>query len=187
MCVTPAGKIGNWTCGMPKSLPHSRLKITPSFSLQTGSNRLISLPFLSMSTPKGSGVLNLELRLSEASRPNRNHNVFWGFSGPRRKLGTPNRKRAYFRSSLACDPLQTAALPACDRRNDADFVARSDWGLGFFQKAYIFVIQEDVNKPANMIMVVADALFQTGIGPIETSDHFADRCTIGFNDLLVLG
>src|SRR5271165_4022929 len=59
MCVTPAGKIGNWTCGMPKSLPHSRLKITPSFSLQTGSNRLISLPFLSMSTPKGSGVLNL--------------------------------------------------------------------------------------------------------------------------------
>src|SRR5208282_4321085 len=99
MCVTPAGKIGNWTCGMPKSLPHSRLKITPSFSLQTGSNRLISLPFLSMSTPKGSGVLNLELRLSEASRPNRNHNVFWGFSGPRRKLGTPNRKRAYFRTS----------------------------------------------------------------------------------------
>src|SRR5271165_6349954 len=90
-------------------------------------------------------------------------------------------------SSLACGPLQTAALPACDRRNDADFVARSDWGLGFFQKAYIFVIQEDVNKPANMIMVVADALFQTGIGPIETSDHFADRCTIGFNDLLVLG
>src|SRR5271166_908068 len=59
MCVTPAGKIGNWTCGMPKSLPHSRLKITPSFSLQTGSNRLISLPFLSMSTPKGSGVLKL--------------------------------------------------------------------------------------------------------------------------------
>src|SRR5208282_2658198 len=30
-------------------------------------------------------------------------------------------------SSLACDPLQTAALPACDRRSDADFVARSDW------------------------------------------------------------
>src|SRR5271165_6228383 len=63
MCVTPAGKIGNWTCGMPKSLPHSRLKITPSFSLQTGSNRLISLPFLSMSTPKGSGVLSLYTRV----------------------------------------------------------------------------------------------------------------------------
>jgi hypothetical protein len=78
-------------------------------------------------------------------------------------------------------------LSACDRRNDADFVARSDGGLGFFQKADIFVIQEDVNKPANMILVVADALFQTGIGPIETIDQFADRRTVGFNDLLVLG
>jgi hypothetical protein len=38
-----------------------------------------------------------------------------------------------------------------------------------------------------MILVVADALFQTGVVPIETIDHFADRCTIGFNDLLVLG
>src|SRR5580704_17024056 len=26
MCVTPAGKIGNCTCGMPKLLPHSRKK-----------------------------------------------------------------------------------------------------------------------------------------------------------------
>jgi hypothetical protein len=33
--VTPAGKIGNWTCGMAKLLPHSRMKITPSFHLQT--------------------------------------------------------------------------------------------------------------------------------------------------------
>ena len=52
-------KIGNWTCGIAKSLPHSGMKITPSFCLQTDENRLISLPFLSTSTPEGSGVLML--------------------------------------------------------------------------------------------------------------------------------
>src|SRR5208282_3633682 len=94
-----------------------------------------------------------------------------------------SRSLAIARGTWNSDPERCCAarrLTACNRRNDTDFVAQSDWGLGFFQKAYIFVIQEYVNKPANMIMVVADALFQTGIGPIETSDHFADRCTIGF-------
>src|SRR5271165_3162520 len=40
MCVTPAGKIGNCTCGMPKLLPHSGKKST----LLPEQNRLISLP-----------------------------------------------------------------------------------------------------------------------------------------------
>src|ERR1700726_188279 len=73
MCVTPAGKIGNWTCGIPKSLPYSGIKITPSFS---PSNRVKSsiLTFLfSMSTPRGSGVL----MLGSYGRQNQTKKALW--------------------------------------------------------------------------------------------------------------
>jgi hypothetical protein len=44
MCVTPAGKIGNCTCGIPKLLPHSGEKGSLLHPLLPEQNRLISVP-----------------------------------------------------------------------------------------------------------------------------------------------
>src|SRR5271166_4518508 len=45
MCVTPAGKIGNCTCGMPQLLPHSGKK-APFYQNKTVSFHFLSLPML---------------------------------------------------------------------------------------------------------------------------------------------
>src|SRR6516165_4529747 len=59
MCVTPAGKIGNCTCGMPKLLPHSGKK-SSLLSLFNRSKTVSShFLFLPLFHPEGSGVLNL--------------------------------------------------------------------------------------------------------------------------------
>src|SRR5208282_2890228 len=57
MCVTPAGKIGNCTCGMPKLLPHSGKKAAffPLLPEQTLSAQFLLLP---MFLAGGSGVVN---------------------------------------------------------------------------------------------------------------------------------
>ena len=83
--------------------------------------------------------------------------------------------------------LAETLLSAGDGGHDADFVARFHRGLGFFQKTDIFVVQKDINESADVILIVADALFQTGIGALETLDQLTDRCAFGFNDFLVLG
>jgi hypothetical protein len=44
MCVTPAGKIGNCTWGMPKLLLHSGEKGSLIHPLLPEQNRLISIP-----------------------------------------------------------------------------------------------------------------------------------------------
>src|SRR6516165_9139074 len=60
MCVTPAGKIGNCTCGMPKLLPHSGKK-SSLLSLFNRSKTVSShFLFLPLFHPEGSGVLMLE-------------------------------------------------------------------------------------------------------------------------------
>src|SRR6516164_528242 len=60
MCVTPAGKIGNCTCGMPKLLPHSGKK-SSLLSLFNRSKTVSShFLFLPLFHPEGSGVLSLE-------------------------------------------------------------------------------------------------------------------------------
>src|SRR6516164_8621301 len=59
MCVTPAGKIGNCTCGMPKLLPHSGKK-SSLLSLFNRSKTVSShFLFLPLFHPEGSGVLKL--------------------------------------------------------------------------------------------------------------------------------
>src|SRR6516164_5198576 len=59
MCVTPAGKIGNCTCGMPKLLPHSGKK-SSLLSLFNRSKTVSShFLFLPLFHPAGSGVLSL--------------------------------------------------------------------------------------------------------------------------------
>src|SRR4029077_21023773 len=66
MCVTPAGKIGNCTCGMPKLLPHSgkkRQPSSPSFTRAKPSH-LSSSSCLSAGR-RGSGVLKLQKLQSE--------------------------------------------------------------------------------------------------------------------------
>src|SRR3974377_2192070 len=58
MCVTPAGKIGNCTCGMPKLLPHSGKK-SSLLSLFNRSKTVSShFLFLPIFHPEGSGVLS---------------------------------------------------------------------------------------------------------------------------------
>jgi hypothetical protein len=55
MCVTPAGKIGNCTWGMPKLLPHSGKKGSLLQPLVQEQNRLISVPFLPI-CPQGADL-----------------------------------------------------------------------------------------------------------------------------------
>src|SRR5258705_13918505 len=46
MCVTPAGKIGNWTCGMPVLLPHPHKK--SAFLREQKMSHFTSCPYLSV-------------------------------------------------------------------------------------------------------------------------------------------
>src|SRR5271166_1349711 len=55
MCVTPAGKIGNCTCGMPQLLPHSGKK-APFYQNKTVSFHFLSLPML---LRRRSGVVSI--------------------------------------------------------------------------------------------------------------------------------
>lgn len=83
--------------------------------------------------------------------------------------------------------LAETLLSAGDGGYNADFVAQFHRGLGFTEKANVFVVQKDIDESADLILIVANALFQTGIGALETLDQFADRCAFGFNDFLILG
>ena len=40
-----------------------------------------------------------------------------------------------------------------------DFVSRFDRGLGFAEKSDVFVVQKDIHKSPDLILIVADALF----------------------------
>ncbi len=67
-------------------------------------------------------------------------------------------------------------LSACNGGHDADFIARFHGSLGFFQKTDIFVVQKDINEPADVILFVTDALFQTGVIVFQTIDDLTDCC-----------
>jgi hypothetical protein len=61
MCVTPAGKMGNCTCGMPKLLPHPGKKgslLSPSYHSEIVSFHFLSLPMFLVGE---SGVVMLDV------------------------------------------------------------------------------------------------------------------------------
>src|ERR1700732_1291601 len=66
MCVTPAGKIGNCTCGMPNCChirPKKAAFFPPSARAKTVSSHFLSLP---MFHTKGSGVLKIRNLVDQA-------------------------------------------------------------------------------------------------------------------------
>jgi len=55
------------------------------------------------------------------------------------------------------------------------------------RKRTIFVVQEDIHESPDLILIVADALFQTGIGALQTLNQLANRPALSVDDFLVSG
>ena len=57
-------------------------------------------------------------------------------------------------------------LSAGDGGQDADFVTRFHRGLGLVEKSDVFIIQKDVYEAPDVILIVADTLFQAWVGAL---------------------
>jgi hypothetical protein len=78
-------------------------------------------------------------------------------------------------------------LSAGNGGDDADLVARFDRSLGFAEKSNVFVVQVNIHESSDLILIVADALFQPGIGVLKTIDQLADGSAFSVNDFLIFG
>jgi hypothetical protein len=70
---------------------------------------------------------------------------------------------------------------------DAHFITWFDGRLGVLKKPNIFVIYEHVYESANVILLIADAFFQTRVTLFQVVDYVSDRRAFDLNNFLVLG
>jgi hypothetical protein len=78
-------------------------------------------------------------------------------------------------------------LSAGNGGDDADLVARLDRSFGFAEESNVFVVQINIHKSSDLIFIVADALFQSGIGVLKVIDQLADGSALSFDYFLILG
>jgi hypothetical protein len=81
----------------------------------------------------------------------------------------------------------TNRLTSGDCGDNTDFIPRLYLRLGFLEKTDVFVIKKYIHEAPDLVLIVADTLFQARISPLKTLDYFADSGAIGFYDLLILG
>ena len=65
-------------------------------------------------------------------------------------------------------------LPACNSRNNRDFVRFFDGRRGFLQKADILVVDEDVYKASYLPVFIANAFFEPRKGFFNIFKHLCD-------------
>ena len=78
-------------------------------------------------------------------------------------------------------------LTSGNRRKDAHFITWFNGRLGVLKKPNIFVIHEYVYEPVNVILLIANAFFQTGVTLFQVVDYVSDRRAFDLNNFLVLG
>ena len=78
-------------------------------------------------------------------------------------------------------------LSAGDGGQDADFVTRFHRCLGLVEKSDVFIVQKDVYETPDVILIVADALFQAWVGALKTLNQLTNRSAFRFNDFLIQG
>jgi len=78
-------------------------------------------------------------------------------------------------------------LTSCDRWNDADFVAFLQRSGFFLQKTDVLVVNKDVHEAANISVLVADTLEESGVDGVEVCEDFADVRTSGGDEFLFIG
>ena len=78
-------------------------------------------------------------------------------------------------------------LTSGNGRKNAHFITWFHSRLGVLKKPDIFVIHEYVYESANVILLIANAFFQTRITLFQTVDYVPDRRTFDPNNFLVLG
>lgn len=81
----------------------------------------------------------------------------------------------------------TRRLTASNRRNDANFVSFIDFGGTFFEKSDVFIVYEDIDKPADITGFIANPLTQSREGGIQVFEDFIDGCPFDGYDILVAG
>src|SRR5258708_4613657 len=74
-------------------------------------------------------------------------------------------------------PLSGILLTSGNRRKDAHFITRFYGRLGVLKKPNIFVIHEYVYEPVNIILLIANAFFQTRVTLFQVVDYVSDRRT----------
>jgi len=100
--------------------------------------------------------------------------------------GEPSVTARLLRIPFSRTKMETG-LSAGDGGYDADFVSRFHRGLRFTEKSNVFVVQKDIHEAPDLMMIVADALFQPGIGALEAIDQLTDRCAFSLNYFLIPG
>ena len=83
--------------------------------------------------------------------------------------------------------IKLTALASGNCGNDAHLVTWFYDRLGVLKKPNIFVIHKDVYESANVILVIANPFFQTGVALFQVVDEIPDRRTFDLNDFLILG
>jgi hypothetical protein len=78
-------------------------------------------------------------------------------------------------------------LASGNGRNDAYFITWFDGCLGVLKKPNVFIVHEDVYEPANVILFIANALFQARVTMLKVVDQVPDGSAFDLNDFLVLG
>ncbi len=66
-------------------------------------------------------------------------------------------------------------LASGNGRNDAYFITWFDGCLGVLKKPNVFIVHEDVYEPANVILFIANALFQARVTMLKVVDQVPDR------------
>lgn len=78
-------------------------------------------------------------------------------------------------------------LASGDCRKDAHFITWVHGRLSVLKKPNIFVIHENVYEPPNVILLIANAFFQTRVTVFQIVDYLPNGRTFDPNNFLILG